>query len=60
MSVKQYQDWVSHYLVSRRDGDHALACELAVMVSNYWKRQGNTAEHAKWRQRQEDHRQRII
>lgn len=59
MSMKQYQDWVAHYLVSRRDGDHALACALAAMVSNYWKQHGNSAEQAKWQQRHEEHRQRI-
>lgn len=29
MSLKKYQNWLAHYLVSRRDGDHALAAELA-------------------------------
>ena len=48
MSLKQYQNYLSHYLVSRRDGDHALAAELAGMICGYWTQQGNSAECKKW------------
>jgi len=59
MSLKQYQNWLSHYLVSRRDGDHALAAELAGMICGFWERQGNNAEQQKWLRVQEEHHQSI-
>jgi len=27
--MKQYQNWLAQYLICRRDGDHAMAAELA-------------------------------
>ena len=59
MSLKQYQIYLSHYLVSRRDGDHALAAELAGMICGYWTQQGNSAECKKWQRVQEQHRESI-
>lgn len=59
MSLKQYQNYLSHYLVSRRDGDHALTAELAGMICGYWTQQGNSAECKKWQRVQEQHRESI-
>ena len=55
MSLKQYQNYLSHYLVSRRDGDHALAG----MICGCWTQQGNSAECKKWQRVQERHRESI-
>ncbi|WP_219297204.1 hypothetical protein [Aeromonas veronii] len=46
--MKQYQNWLAHYLVCRRDGDHAMAADLAESIVNYWRHHGNTAEEKKW------------
>ena len=51
MSLKQYQNYLSHDLVSRRDGDHALAG----MICGCWTQQGNSAECKKWQRVQEQH-----
>lgn len=48
MKIKQYQNWLSQYLVCRRDGDHSMAADLAASIVNYWRLHGNTAEEAKW------------
>jgi hypothetical protein len=31
--MKQYQNWLAQYLICRRDGDHAMAAELAEGLS---------------------------
>ncbi len=59
MSLKQYQNYLSHYLVSRRDGDHALAAELAGMICDYWTQHCNSVEWQKWKQVQEQHLENI-
>lgn len=48
MKLKQYQNWLSQYLVCRRDGDHAMAADLAESIVNYWRHNGNAAEEKKW------------
>ena len=59
MSLKKYQNWLAHYLVSRRDGDHALAAELAGMICGYWEGLGNTVELDKWERVKDEHRAKI-
>lgn len=48
MKLKKYQNWLSQYLVYRRDGDHAIAADLAGSIVNYWQHHGNATEKAKW------------
>ena len=45
--MKQYQHSLGLYLVSRRDGDHAMAAELARSLPHYWQVRGNEAEQRK-------------
>ena len=59
MSLKKYQNWLAHYLVSRRDGDHALAAELAGMICGYWEGLGNTVELDKWARVKDEHHAKI-
>jgi glycosyltransferase A (GT-A) superfamily protein (DUF2064 family) len=47
MKLKQYQNWLSWYLVCRRDGDQAMAAELAESIVNYWRHHENVTEEAK-------------
>ena len=42
--MKQYQSWLGQYLMSRRDGDHAMASELASSICEFWQAQGDEAE----------------
>lgn len=42
--MKQYQSWLGQYLMSRRDGDHAMASELANSICEFWQTQGDEAE----------------
>lgn len=53
--MKQYQSWLGQYLMSRRDGDHAMASELANSISEFWQTQGDEAESSKWQQRYQQH-----
>ena len=53
--MKQYQSWLGDYLMSRRDGDHAMASELANTICAFWKAQGAGAETSKWQQRYQQH-----
>lgn len=48
MKLKQYQNWLSQYLVCRRDGDHAMAADFAGSIVNYWRHHENATEEAKW------------
>ena len=48
--MKQYQSWLGQYLMSRRDGDHAMASELASSICEFWQ-----AETSKWQQIYEQH-----
>ena len=48
--MKQYQSWLGQYLMSRRDGDHAMASELANSICEFWQAQGDEAESSKWQQ----------
>ena len=59
MSLKTYQNWLAHYLVSLRYGDHALAAELAGMICGYWEELGNAAEREKWVQVKDEHHAKI-
>ena len=59
MSLKKYQNWLAHYLVSRRDGDHALAAVLAGMICGYWEGLGNTVELDKWARVKDEHHAKI-
>ena len=59
MSLKQYQNYLSHYLVSRRDGDHALAAELPGMICDDWTQHRHSAQCKKWQRVQEQHRESI-
>ena len=51
--MKQYQSWLGDYLMSRRDGDHAMASELANTICAFW--QAHEAETSKWQQRYQQH-----
>lgn len=53
--MKQYQQSLWLYLVSRRDGDHAMAAELARSLSLYWQVRGNEVEQRKWEKVLEEH-----
>ena len=53
--MKQYQSWLGQYLMSRRDGDHAMASELANSICEFWQTQGDEAESSKWQQRYQQH-----
>ena len=48
--MKQYQSWLGQYLMSRRDGDHAMACEMASSICEFWQQQGDENELDKWQQ----------
>lgn len=43
--MKQYQNWLAQYLICRRDGDHAMAAELAESICGFWQARGDKAEH---------------
>lgn len=47
MKLKQYQNWLSLYLVCRRDGGHAMAAEFSASIVGYWQQQGNDVERKK-------------
>ncbi|UXB12684.1 hypothetical protein GP476_14975 [Aeromonas dhakensis] len=53
--MKQYQSWLGQYLMSRRDGDHAMASELASSICEFWQAQGDEAEFSKWQQIYQHH-----
>lgn len=53
--MKQYQQSLGLYLVSRRDGDHAMAAKLARSLCHYWRDRGNEAEQRKWERVLEEH-----
>ncbi|MFM5817885.1 hypothetical protein [Aeromonas sanarellii] len=53
--MKQYQQSLGLYLVTRRDGDHAMATELAGSLCYYWQERGNEAEQRKWERVLEEH-----
>lgn len=53
--MKQYQNWLAHYLVCRRDGDHAVAADLAHSISQFWQARDNASEQKKWEQVWESH-----
>lgn len=55
--MKQYQNWLAHYLVCRRDGDHAMAAELAKSICGFWLVRGDEVEHSKWQKVYQDHLQ---
>lgn len=57
--MQQYQNWLAHYLVCRRDGDHAMAAELAESISSFWEARGNKDEYAKWQKVYHDHQRKI-
>lgn len=44
--MKQYQSWLGQYLMSRRDGDHAMASELANSICEFWQAQGTRPKAA--------------
>lgn len=54
--MKRYQNWLASYLVSRRDGDHAMAAELAEMIVVFWAQRGDKNEANKWRKVLQAHR----
>ncbi|ATY80821.1 hypothetical protein CVS42_08275 [Aeromonas veronii] len=41
----------------RRDGDHAMAAELACSICGFWLARGDEAGHAKWQRIYQDHLQ---
>lgn len=41
--------------MSRRDGDHAMASELASSICEFWQARGDEAETSKWQQIYEQH-----
>ncbi|MGU5791225.1 hypothetical protein ACV1DW_00140 [Aeromonas hydrophila] len=53
--MKQYQNWLAHYLVCRRDGDHAMAADLAHSIRLFWQARDNATEQKKWEQVRENH-----
>ncbi|HDO1355314.1 TPA: hypothetical protein P2Q89_000720 [Aeromonas veronii] len=53
--MKQYQSWLGQYLMSRRDGDHAMACEMASSICEFWQQQGDENELDKWQQIYQKH-----
>ncbi|MFM5035411.1 hypothetical protein [Aeromonas media] len=53
--MKQYQQNLGMYLVSRRNGDHTMAAELARSLCHYWQGRGNEAEQKKWEKVLKDH-----
>ncbi|MGL6475564.1 hypothetical protein [Aeromonas sp. Y318-1] len=53
--MKQYQNWLAHYLVCRRDGDHAMAADLAHSICLFWQARDNATEQKKWEQVWESH-----
>ncbi|HDN9025613.1 TPA: hypothetical protein P2I06_003203, partial [Aeromonas veronii] len=53
--MKQYQSWLGQYLMSRRDGDHAMACEMASSICEFWQQQGDENELDKWQQIYQNH-----
>ncbi|ALP40098.1 hypothetical protein [Aeromonas schubertii] len=53
--MEQYQSWLGDYLLSRRDGDHAMAADLARDIEAFWAEQGNKEEKEKWRSRYRQH-----
>ena len=55
--MKQYQNWLAQYLICRRDGDHAMAAELADSICDFWQSRGNAVEHTKWQKVYQDHRE---
>ncbi|UBO72989.1 hypothetical protein [Aeromonas rivuli] len=58
--MKQYQSWLAEYLVSRRDGDHAMSAALAESISEFWQARGDQAEHAKWQKVYREHCQQAV
>lgn len=58
--MKQYQNWLAEYLVSRRDGDHAMSAALAESISEFWQARGDKAEHAKWHKVYQEHCQQAV
>lgn len=57
--MKQYQNWLAQYLGCRRDGDHAMATDLAKSICEFWQARGDEVEHAKWNKIYQAHLQQI-
>ena len=57
--MKQYQNWLAQYMKCRREGDHALAAELASLICGFWLSHGNDAELKKWQKLQDEHAQQV-
>lgn len=55
--MKQYQNLLAQYLICRRDGDHAMAANLAESICDFWLVRGDKAEHAKWKKVYQGHLQ---
>lgn len=58
--MKQYQNWLAHYLVCRRDGDQAMAAELASLICGFWQSRGNEIELKKWQKLRNEHTQQMV
>jgi len=56
--MKQYQSWLGQYLLSRRDGDHAMASEMASSICEFWQQKGDDNELNKWQQIYQHHLER--
>ena len=57
--MKQYQNWLAQYLSCRRDGDHAMAADLAKSISEFWQARGDKVGRAKWNKIYQAHLQQI-
>ncbi|OHY88808.1 hypothetical protein BJD16_06310 [Aeromonas sobria] len=54
--MKQCQNRLAQYLICRRDGDNAMAAELAESICAFWQARGDQTEHTKWQKVYQDHR----
>jgi hypothetical protein len=55
--MKLYRRLLAEYLISRKEGDHAMAAALAENISTLLLSKGNKAEYGQWLQVYEKHYQ---
>ncbi|WP_421246932.1 hypothetical protein [Aeromonas sanarellii] len=58
--MKIYNNLLANYLLSRRNGDHAMAFQLADSICEFWSSRKDAAELKKWRKVQAEHHARIV
>lgn len=58
--MKQYQQHLGLYLVSRRNGEHTTAADLARSICHYWQERSNERELVKWQKVLDEHLASVI